>query len=178
MSNTCVLFTSLSSMVPHLILPSTCTSCSQTGFWILQGEIPLDDIIEKCTNRFYIVGSEECHICTITCDIWFVDQTFVMLLLLDYHQTNHDSYPSAVSTMSTGTIRSTTSLTTTWRSLSRRRRKQNTTRGPRARSGSTIRWGITRCCSFETLPLSKVPRRPSKQPPHGPQVEDIATKYV
>ena len=24
---------------------------------------------------------------------------------------------------------------------------------------------------------SKVPRRPSKQPPHGPQVEDIATKY-
>ena len=27
------------------------------------------------------------------------------------------------------------------------------------------------------LSPSKVPRRPSKQPPHGPQVEDIATKY-
>ena len=30
---------------------------------------------------------------------------------------------------------------------------------------------------FGVLRLCKVPRRPSKQPPHGPQVEDIATKY-
>ena len=29
---------------------------------------------------------------------------------------------------------------------------------------------------FEKLCVFQVPRRPSKQPPHGPQVEDVATK--
>ena len=37
--------------------------------------------------------------------------------------------------------------------------------------GATKHFGV-----ILRLSPSKVPRRPSKQPPHGPQVEDIATK--
>ena len=49
------------------------------------------------------------------------------------------------------------------------------------RSKGTVRlnYKVLENTAFGVMRLSpsKVPRRPSKQPPHGPQVEDIATKY-